>query len=50
MKIDIFLNQRFYGTIKVNYPPLFILNTNEFREDIESRLPLLRNKNWKCKI
>ena len=54
MKVDIMLNERFYGTIDVKC--LFAKGTEIctdaeiVREEIESRLPYLKGKNYKLFI
>jgi len=49
MRVDIMLNDRYYGTINVkclipNSP--IIIEETEVREEIEIRLPLLKGKNF----
>ena len=53
MRVDIMLNERYYGTINVkclvpNSP--IIIEETEIREEIEIRLPLLKGKNFKIRF
>lgn len=53
MKVDIMLNERYYGTLDVKC--LFAKSElwsedHMVKEEIESRLPLLKGKNYKVLI
>lgn len=50
MKVDIMLNERYYGTLNVKCLLLksdLYAEDERVREEIESRLPLLKGKNYK---
>lgn len=49
--VDIFVLGRYYGTLRVKlYPPPFTTSEEELKDEIERRLPLLRNKKYNIKF
>lgn len=50
-RIEIYLCGRYYGTLRVRlYPPPFTTTDDEIKEEIERRLPLLRNKKYNIRF
>lgn len=46
-KVDIYLGDRYYGTISIKfYPPPFTTKEEELQSEVESRLPLLKRKQY----
>ena len=50
MIIDIFLNDRFYGALRIRDKREGAYDEEEMAALIEERLPLLKNKNYKVKF
>lgn len=46
VKLDIVIGDRFYCTIVWKYNPLWPINFNELEDEIISRLPYLRGKQF----
>lgn len=44
---DVMLNERFVKTFKYRYNPLFGFDMDELREFVISKLPTLKNKDFK---
>lgn len=50
MTLDIFLDDRFYGTLRLKDKRGGVYDQDEMVALIEERLPLLKNKNYKVKF
>ena len=50
MIIDIFLNDRFYGALRLDNKRGGVYEQDEVTATIERRLPLLKGKNYKIKF
>lgn len=52
LTLDLFLGDSFYGTLRIpdKWGNIFIPSVEELKAIVESRLPLLKNKNYIIKL
>ncbi len=49
--LDIFINGRFYGTLRIRHlGNIVAISNDELKSEIERRLPYLKNKNYRIEF